>query len=389
MTDQTDRQDGPQAAWQALPYTTPQEMVAAFNSGIEFILHYHGKTFDVTSMEARHPVVYVWPPGLPVKVRPNGSSAEGDSGRIWLTHAQSRDAAEGVEDAEWCRQAKLTLEHLGGFLQKTGAPHRVDWREWIDSADKHLGLKWPSDIEGAAPPKPAPDAVRERAKALADELAKIKAFPETFSRGNHNETWRVSLGIRDRSDRDLIVSVLLALSAPVPPADGARWQTVPVEPTLEMQKAGYEALKLFFPHVDEAESPMGHYRIYEAMLAVAPSPAVAAEPVAWRWRYKAGDRPASPWKLLDSEGADKWNWSPALEFEPLYATPPVSGDREVLQNLANAMRFVLAFYEPGQRTLDTNAWKSAEAGARHALKDADAILSLPVQPGAEERSSTR
>jgi hypothetical protein len=44
-------------------------------------------------------------------------------------------------------------------------------------------------------------------------------------------------------------------------------KVVPIEPTLEMQRAGYEALKLFFP---EAGAPIGHYRIYEAMIAVAP-----------------------------------------------------------------------------------------------------------------------
>lgn len=60
------------------------------------------------------------------------------------------------------------------------------------------------------------------------------------------------------------------------------------------------------------------------------------------------------------------------------ASPTVRGDREIFQNLANAMRFVLAFYEP-RHFLDTKAWENAEAGARHALKEADAILSVPVQ----------
>jgi hypothetical protein len=41
-------------------------------------------------------------------------------------------------------------------------------------------------------------------------------------------------------------------------------------------------------------------------------------------------------------------------------------------SLVGALRFILAFYEPGQRYLDTEAWKVAEAGARRALKDAEA-----------------
>ena len=32
-----------------------------------------------------------------------------------------------------------------------------------------------------------------------------------------------------------------------------------------------------------------------------------------------------------------------------------------------ALNFILAFYEPGQRYLDTNAWTQAEAGGRRAL----------------------
>ena len=48
--------------------------------------------------------------------------------------------------------------------------------------------------------------------------------------------------------------------------------------------------------------------------------------------------------------------------------------REALIDLTGAMRFVLAFYEPGQRYLDTNAWKQAEASARRAFAKAEAVL---------------
>lgn len=40
-------------------------------------------------------------------------------------------------------------------------------------------------------------------------------------------------------------------------------------------------------------------------------------------------------------------------------------------DLVGALRFILAFYEPGQRTLDTEAWKRAEAAGRAALAKAE------------------
>lgn len=40
-------------------------------------------------------------------------------------------------------------------------------------------------------------------------------------------------------------------------------------------------------------------------------------------------------------------------------------------DLLSAMRFVLAFYEPGQTHLDANAWKQAEASARRAVAKAE------------------
>lgn len=49
---------------------------------------------------------------------------------------------------------------------------------------------------------------------------------------------------------------------------------------------------------------------------------------------------------------------------------------DALRSLAGAMRYVLAFYEPGQTYLDTNAWKLAEAEARAAYADAMRILAL-------------
>ena len=40
-------------------------------------------------------------------------------------------------------------------------------------------------------------------------------------------------------------------------------------------------------------------------------------------------------------------------------------------DLLGALRFILAFYEPGQKHLDTEAWKVAEASARRAVAKAE------------------
>lgn len=37
------------------------------------------------------------------------------------------------------------------------------------------------------------------------------------------------------------------------------------------------------------------------------------------------------------------------------------------EQMAGALNFILAFYEPGQTHLDTEAWKRAEASGRRAL----------------------
>jgi hypothetical protein len=42
-------------------------------------------------------------------------------------------------------------------------------------------------------------------------------------------------------------------------------------------------------------------------------------------------------------------------------------ERDLVEQLTGALRFIMAFYEPGQRYLDTEAWKVAEAGGRAAL----------------------
>lgn len=39
--------------------------------------------------------------------------------------------------------------------------------------------------------------------------------------------------------------------------------------------------------------------------------------------------------------------------------------------LLSALRFILAFYDPGQKVLDTEAWKRAEAAGRAAVTKAE------------------
>lgn len=75
-------------AWSPLPYATPMDLWNAFKAGRQFVLHYHGHTYPVTHMDPREHVVYVQPPGMPVKVRPDGSSAEGPGKGIWLAEAE-------------------------------------------------------------------------------------------------------------------------------------------------------------------------------------------------------------------------------------------------------------------------------------------------------------
>ena len=52
----------------------------------------------------------------------------------------------------------------------------------------------------------------------------------------------------------------------------------------------------------------------------------------------------------------------------------MSDDRKALEDCVGALQFILAFYEPGQRYLDTEAWKQACAkGVAAYLQGATAI----------------
>jgi hypothetical protein len=47
------------------------------------------------------------------------------------------------------------------------------------------------------------------------------------------------------------------------------------------------------------------------------------------------------------------------EVSALRASIPSADDRSALEDCVGALQFILAFYEPGQRALDTEAWKVA------------------------------
>lgn len=101
-----------------------------------------------------------------------------------------------------------------------------------------------------------------------------------------------------------------------------------------------------------------------AMLKVGLSPPCtgAAELVAWRWKYK--DRPEMTWQ--HDTRCPTFVDASKMVLEPLYAAPPVKGDREAITNaIINNMPTLMGLN-----------------------KAVDAILSLPISPGAGEREPT-
>ena len=56
--------------------------------------------------------------------------------------------------------------------------------------------------------------------------------------------------------------------------------------------------------------------------------------------------------------------------KPQQPAPIPPDERALVEQLAGALNFLLAFYVPHQRVLDTDAWKVAHAGAVRALNRA-------------------
>ena len=63
--------------------------------------------------------------------------------------------------------------------------------------------------------------------------------------------------------------------------------------------------------------------------------------------------------------------------------PVMSEERKLIQDLWGALNFILAFYEPEQTYLDTEAWKQAEAGGKRARQSAREYLARHALTGGE------
>jgi hypothetical protein len=129
-----------------LPYTNPMDLFRAFAAGSKFVLHYHGKEYPVARMDPREKVVYVQPPGLPVKVLPDGRSAEGPGNGIWLEQVHPA-APVGVPDG-------MVLDadaRIGNMVFRKG----VRWSTVIGAAQRQSKYHeaQPAERQGEAVPR--------------------------------------------------------------------------------------------------------------------------------------------------------------------------------------------------------------------------------------------
>ena len=148
--------EGEVVGWTPLPYETTAALFRAFKGGAKFILHYHGKEYPVTHMEAREHVVYVQPPSMPVKVYADGRSAEGPGTGIWLQ--QLTETPAPVVDLEQFRHV------VQFYREKSGswAHHGADPKD-VAEADRLLAI-----IDTARPAKAEGDAWRQIESAPQD-----------------------------------------------------------------------------------------------------------------------------------------------------------------------------------------------------------------------------
>lgn len=83
-----------------------------------------------------------------------------------------------------------------------------------------------------------------------------------------------------------------------------------------------------------------------------------------------GDTDGVFWSGLSSADKDHARSAAdaALALLPDRGGGAADDTNKLLRDAWGALNFILAFYEPGQTYLDTNAWKQAEAGGRRAHK---------------------
>lgn len=139
--EQRAAQEAETPSWKALPYSTPLELWRAFKTGVRFVLHYHGRPMPVERMEPREHIVYVQPPGLPVKIKPDGSSGEGPCD-IWL---EQRAAQEERQHKTAADRELAAFERWVDRERPSGDAEAVQ-RAWLES-DAYADLQ--DDEEGA------------------------------------------------------------------------------------------------------------------------------------------------------------------------------------------------------------------------------------------------
>lgn len=215
-----------------------------------------------------------------------------------------------------------------------------------------------AEVDTAAPPKPAPDAMHRA-------LKRLREYAATW--GPEDDTSRPSL------HDDLILVCDAVSSAPVPPADGAvtfaqhldRGGTLDPALTARMDAIGRDLSASAEPVVRYSDLQLGGGGQYTAAT-------LAAE-----IERMATDETVRPFDDLIEE-----NWKTIVAA--LRALPTVRGERELLEQCAKiARQFEL---DMSKSQLDDRDIENIQRGANDASNAiADAILSLPVQSGAGER----
>jgi hypothetical protein len=212
--------------------------------------------------------------------------------------------------------------------------------------------KFPDDMRVfAAPPKPAPDAVRDGNpdRRCAHGNLFTESCPEC--------------GYVHPHDR----------SAPVPPAEGTN------------------CVGCNKPWIDGCWG--GSLPDLSRCPNLSPSGTVAAEPVAWivlsEHLDDFGNEKSRIW-WKDKARADAWCAQRGATAIPLYAAPRVRGDRETLRKLLisakllqqNSEGCAANHYGSDCETFGLPGWL---ADTKKDIEAAEVLLSLPVQPGAGER----
>lgn len=214
---------------------------------------------------------------------------------------------------------------------------------------------WCPYCQPAAPPKPAPDAVRERDKERPIIVHCIGVLIEKFGANPLDAAWAIFDYLGQPKS-------LAALSAPVPSPDGAG-EPFKTCPGCEMRRTCADMKHCYGPSYVELKE----------RFVLSPSPAVPAEPVAW----ENMDIPLGPAaRITNHEGVAKIWREAGANVRPLYASPTVRGDREAIkpaiENLTN-----------NQKQCDMDGIYVMVS--RQALTEVLEFLSLSLQPCAGER----